>query len=85
MRCEFVAMKIASLKGFRQNMNAYFEKVFNLKTSLFISRPKGQDMVINSKEEYDGMLETYHLLKSPKNTERLLAAVEADKMATLSH
>jgi antitoxin YefM len=72
-------MEIATLSDFRQNMKAYFEKVFNLKTPLFISRPKGQDMVIISKEEYDGMLETFHLLKSPKNAKRLLAAVEADK------
>ena len=60
-------------------MRAYFEKVFNAGQPLFISRPKGQDMVLISKSEYESMQETFHLLRSPKNAERLLKAVEADK------
>ncbi len=72
-------MEITTLSDFRQNMKGYFDKVFNLKTTLFISRPKGQDMVIMSKDEYEGMIETFHLLKSPKNAERLIAAIESDK------
>lgn len=46
---------------------------------LFISRPKGHDMVLISKNEYDSMQETFHLLSSPKNADRLLQAVKSDK------
>lgn len=46
---------------------------------LFISRPKGHDVVLISKDEYNSMQETFHLLRSPKNAERLLKAIEADK------
>ncbi len=60
-------------------MRAYFEKVFSMGKPLFISRPKGRDMVLISKNEYLSMQETYHLLRSPKNAERLLRALEQDE------
>lgn len=72
-------MEITTLTNFRQNMRAYFEKVFEMGKPLFISRPKGHDMVLISKSEYLSMQETFHLLKSPKNAERLLKAIEEDK------
>ena len=72
-------MEVTNLTDFRQNMRLYFEKVFNMKKPLFITRPRGDDMVLISKSEYTSMHETFYLLKSPKNAERLLKAIEADK------
>ena len=72
-------MEITTYTDFRQNMRAYFEKVFNMRVPLFISRPKGRDMVLISKSEYISMQETFHLLRSPKNAERLLSALEQDQ------
>ena len=72
-------MEITTITDFRQNMRSYFERVLNMKMPLFITRPKGQDMVLMSKSEYLGMQETFHLLKSPKNAERLLKAIESDQ------
>lgn len=72
-------MDITTLTDFRQNMRMYFEKVFEMGKPLFISRPKGHDMVLISKSEYESMQETFHLLKSPKNAQRLLDAIEADQ------
>lgn len=72
-------MEVTNLTDFRQNMRMYFEKVFNMSKPLFIKRSKGRDMVLLSKSEYDSMQETFHLLRSPKNAERLLKAIEADK------
>ena len=73
------AMEITTFTDFRKNMKAYFEKVLRMGQPLFISRPRGNDVVLLSKSEYNSMMETFHLLKSPKNAERLLKAVEADK------
>jgi antitoxin YefM len=73
-------MEITTLTNFRQNMRSYFERVFDMGKPLFISRPKGHDMVLISKSEYLSMQETFHLLKSPKNAERLLKAIQADKI-----
>lgn len=72
-------MEITTFSEFRRHMKFYFEKVFNMGTPLFISRPKGRDVVLISKSEYTSMQETLHLLSSPKNAERLLQAVEDDK------
>lgn len=72
-------MEITNFTDFRQNMRMYFEKVFTMRKPLFITRPKGDDMVLLSKSEYDSMQETFYLLSSPKNAERLLKAIEADK------
>lgn len=72
-------MEVTSFTDFRKNLRLYFEKVYLMGKPLFISRPKGQDIVIMSKSEYDGMQETFHLLSSPRNAERLLKSIEADK------
>jgi antitoxin YefM len=60
-------------------MKSYFDKVLSLRKPLFINRSKGEGLVLLSKSEYNSMEETFHLLKSPKNAERLLLAVEQDK------
>ena len=72
-------MEITTYTEFRRRLKFYFEQVFNMGKPLFISRPKGHDVVLISKSEYMSMQETLHLLSSPKNAERLLKAVEADK------
>ena len=71
-------MEVTSFTDFRKNLRLYFEKVYLMGKPLFISRPKGRDIVIMSKSEYDGMQETFHLLSSPRNAERLLKSIEAD-------
>lgn len=40
-----------------------------------IARPNGADVALISAEELAGLLETAHLLRSPKNAERLLTAL----------
>lgn len=76
-------MEVTSLTDFRQHMKAYFDKVFSMGKPLFIARPKGRDVVIMSKSEYNSMQETFHLLRSPRNASRLLDAVEADQANNL--
>ncbi len=72
-------IQVTSFTDFRKNLRQYFEKVYDMGKPLFISRPKGKDIVVMSKSEYDGMQETFHLLKSPRNAERLLKSIEAEK------
>lgn len=72
-------MEVTTPTDFRQNMKAYFEKIFKMGKPLFISRPKGDDMVIMSKSEYESIQETLHLLRSPKNASRLFKAIKEDK------
>jgi antitoxin YefM len=43
---------------------------------MLITRSKGKDVVILSKSDFDSMEETFYLLKSPKNAERLLESIK---------
>lgn len=72
-------MEITTYTNFRQNMRAYFEKVFAMGKPLFISRSKGEDMVLMSKTDYNSMQETFHLMSNTANALRLLKAIEEDK------
>ncbi len=60
-------------------MKSYFEKVLKDKEPLFITRNGREDMVVLSKSEYSSLMETFHLLRSPKNAERLLKAIDQDQ------
>jgi len=46
---------------------------------LFVKRSRGEDVVVMSMDDYEGMQETIHLLSSPKNAERIAAALNEYK------
>ena len=62
---------------FRQSLASYMDEVCNSGAPLTVTRQKGRSVVVMSEEEYEAMQETLHLLRSPRNAERLLAAVDA--------
>lgn len=68
-------MEITSYTNFRQNLKFFMDQVFTLKTPLFVTRAGAEEIVVMSKSEYNSIQETFHLLKSPKNAERLLDAI----------
>ena len=43
---------------------------------MYISRKKGDDVVVLSKSDFEGMQETLYLLSNPKNASRIAAALE---------
>lgn len=50
------------------------------RASVIITRATGEPVIMLAKEDYDATLETLHLLRSPRNAERLrdaIAGVEA--------
>jgi len=69
-------MEITTYSNFRQNLKAFMDKVFDTKSPLFVTRSNGEDIVVLSKEDYDGIQETLHLLSSPKNAQRLKESLE---------
>ncbi|GAB2627661.1 type II toxin-antitoxin system Phd/YefM family antitoxin [Belliella aquatica] len=69
-------MEITSYSNFRQNLKSFLDKVFINKEPLFITRANGEDVVVLSKSDYESMQETFYLLKSPKNAERLMKGLE---------
>lgn len=70
------SMEITTYSKFRQNLKTFMDRVFDSKSPLFVTRANGEDVVVISKEEYDGMQDTLHLLSSPKNAQRLMESIE---------
>lgn len=52
------------------------DKVSTDQSPLFVTRTNGEDVVVLSKADYESIMETFYLLKSPKNAERLLKGIE---------
>ena len=69
-------METLSITDTRANLKAVLDKVVADKAPIAISRPKGEGVVLISQSEWDLMEETLYLLQSPKNAERLLAAID---------
>lgn len=72
-------MEITTYSNFRQHLKSFLDKVFLDREPLYISRTNGEDVVVLSKSDYESMMETFHLLKSPKNASRLMEGIEEYK------
>jgi antitoxin YefM len=69
-------MDITTYSNFRQNLKSFLDTIFENKTPLFVTRSKGEDVVVLSKSDYESMEETIYLLSSPKNAERLASGIK---------
>ncbi|MEO0556406.1 MAG: type II toxin-antitoxin system prevent-host-death family antitoxin [Bacteroidota bacterium] len=72
-------MEITTYSNFRQNLKSFLDMVLNTRAPLFVSRAKGEDVVVISKSDYESMQETLYLLSSSKNAERLFRGIKEYK------
>jgi antitoxin YefM len=73
-------MEVTTYSNFRKNLKSHLDDVVNDQKPLYVTRANGEDVVVLSKSDYEGLQETYYLMSSPKNAERLLHAIdEANK------
>ena len=68
-------MAHVSYSELRGNLAAYMEGVCDDRTPLVVTRQNARSVVMLSEEEYEGLVETVHLLKSPANAARLLRSI----------
>ena len=69
-------MEITTYTKFKQNLKTFLDKVSTDQSLLHVTRTNGEDVVVLSKAYYESMMETFYLLKSPINAERLLKGIE---------
>ncbi len=62
---------------FRERLAAYMDQVWDSHAPLHVTRQGGRAVVVLSEEEFNGWMETIHLLRSPANARRLLQSVAA--------
>ena len=75
-------MEAITYTAARQNLAKTMEKVCKDRAPIIITRKASNSVVIMSLEDYEALEETSYLLRSPKNTRRLIesiAQLENDK------
>ncbi len=68
-------MKSITYTAARESLAATMDEVCRDRAPVVITRNRDQAVVVMSLEEYQALEETAHLLRSPANARRLLAAV----------
>jgi antitoxin YefM len=68
----------------RAHLAALCDEVIANREVVIIHRRGAEDVALIAAEELSGLLETAHLLRSPKNAERLLTALARAQRHTLS-
>ncbi len=71
------AMAPVSYTDFRQHLAKYMDEVWDSRAPLRVTRQNARPVVVLSEDEYEGMMETLHLLRSPANAERLMRSVRS--------
>jgi antitoxin YefM len=68
-------MKAITYTTARQNLAKTMEKVCKDHSPVIITRKTNDSVVIMSLEDYEALEETSYLLRSPKNTRRLIESI----------
>lgn len=80
-------MKTINFNDFSSNPEKYLDRVENNNEVLFLKRATGKGSVILSVEEYNSTMETLHLFKSRKTTDRILESltqIESGDVVTIT-
>ena len=77
-------MKHVSYSAFREHLARYMDEVCDSHAALLVTRQNARTVVLLSEEEYEGMLETLHLLRSPANAARLARSIESAEAGALT-
>ena len=72
---EIIMPTVTTYTNARATLAALCEEVSSTREPVIIRRRNAADVALVSADELESLLETAHLLRSPKNAERLLAAL----------
>ena len=70
-------MDVCIFTDLRERLRERLDQVHTTRTPLLVTRQNVPAAVVIDKEEYDGIMETLLLLRSPANATRLLASIAA--------
>jgi antitoxin YefM len=63
----------------RQNLASVLDQVVDQQETVIVRRRGARDVALIPARELSGLMETAHLLRSPRNAQRLLAALQRAK------
>ncbi|MGE5202749.1 MAG: type II toxin-antitoxin system Phd/YefM family antitoxin [Acidobacteriota bacterium] len=70
-------MSHVSYTQLRQSLAKLMDQVCDSRSPLHVTRQNARSVVMMSEEEYESMVETLHLLRSPANAARLLRSIKS--------
>lgn len=68
-------MAHVSYTELRSNLSNLMDTVCDSRAPLLVTRQNARSVVMMSEDEYEGLMETVHLLRSPANAGRLLESI----------
>jgi antitoxin YefM len=68
----------------RANLAGYMDEVCDGRAPLTVTRQNARSVVMLSEEDYEGLMETVHLLRSPANAARLLQSMQQAEAGELA-
>ena len=77
-------MAYVSYSQLRNNLASYMDEVCDDRAPLFVTRQNARSVVLMSEDDYEGLMETVHLLKSPANAARLLRSINEANQGNLT-
>jgi antitoxin YefM len=75
-------MQVISYTEARKNLKSVLDQVVDDADTAIITRRKGGDVVVMPKEDYDGLMETLHILGSQANRDFLHKSIEQYRSGT---
>ena len=60
----------------RQNLKSLMDTVIEDRIAITITRTTSEPVIMMAKTEYDALMETLHLIRSPRNAARLREAID---------
>ena len=75
---------VTSYSNARATLAALCDEVASTREPVIIRRRNAEDVALISADELESVLETAHLLRSPKNAERLMRAIARAKAEDIS-
>ena len=77
--------RITNYAEARQNLKSLMDSVIEDRAPVIITRATGDPVVMLAKTDYDATTETLHLLRSPRNAERLRGATAGVEAGNVVH
>jgi len=77
-------MTHVSYTDLRANLARFMDKVCKSRAPLLVTRQNAGSVVMVSEEDYERLMETVHLLRSPANAARLVASMEEANRGSLT-
>jgi antitoxin YefM len=72
-------MQKASYSYTREHLSTILDQVCNDSEVFCIQRKNGQEIIMLDRADYNSLVETSYLLRSPKNAEEIFKALEESK------